>query len=209
MEKRYLRRDGVVAHTRLHISLVRDQDNAPKHFVGVLEDITEQLEAAVALRESEERFRNMADTAPVLIWVSGTDKRCTFFNKAWLTFTGKTMAEEIGDGWVKGVHPDDIDRCMTTYTSAFDARRTFQMEYRLQSADGTYRWVRDEGVPRVGPDGVFAGYIGSCLDVTDLKRDHQEALARQKLESLGVLPEVSPMTSIISWEAFWRTRNSL
>ena len=140
-----------------------------------------------ALRESEERFRNMADTAPVMIWVSGPDGPRTFFNKGWLRFTGRTMEEELGNGWVEGVHPEDRDRCCATYLEAFEARRPFQMEYRLRSTYGNNRWVRDEGVPRFGPAGQFAGYIGSCIDVTELKRDHEAATARQKLESVGVL----------------------
>ena len=169
MEKRYLRGDGVVAWARLHMSLARDEDNQSKYYIAILEDITERRLAESALRESEERFRNMADTAPVLIWVAGTDKLCTFFNTKWLTFTGRTMLQELGDGWTKGVHPEDLDRCLRIYTESFDARLPFDMEYRLRYADGTYRWVRDEGVPRFGPDGVFAGYIGSCTDITDIK----------------------------------------
>jgi PAS domain S-box-containing protein len=186
-EKRYIRPDGLVLWATVQMSLICDHDCRPKHFIVVLDDITARKQAEAALRESEARFRNMADTAPVMIWVAGTDKLCTFFNKSWLTFTGRTMDEELGDGWAQGIHPDDLERCVATYQSSFDSRRGFQMEYRLRSADGKYRWVRDEGVPRFEPDGGFVGYIGSCIDVTDAKRDHEEALARQKLESVGVL----------------------
>ena len=139
------------------------------------------------LRESEERFRTMADSAPVMIWVAGTDKRCTFFNKGWLTFTGRNMQREQSDGWADGVHPEDLEQCYSTYVSAFDERRNFQMEYRLRRADGEYRLVIDYGVPRFASPGVFAGYIGSCIDITDLKRAQEEALAGQKLEALGLL----------------------
>lgn len=187
IEKRYVRKDGSVAWARLNESLVRDHDNRPKHFISVAEDITERKQAEAALRESEARFRNMADTAPVMIWVSDLDKRCTFFNKGWLTFTGQPMDHELGNGWMEGIHRDDRDRCSHTYLSAFDGRQPFQVEYRLRHHDGRYRWIRCEGVPRFGPDGAFAGYIGSCIDIHDSKRAHEEALARQKLESVGVL----------------------
>jgi two-component system, cell cycle sensor histidine kinase and response regulator CckA len=151
-------------------------------------DITERQRAEAAmLRESEERFRNMADTAPVMIWVAGPDKLCTFFNKSWLEFTGRTMEEEMGNGWTENVHPDDLDRCVGTYSAAFDASRSFQMEYRLRRADGEYRWILDDGVPRIAPGGAVAGYIGSCIDITDVKHTLEAALASQKLETVGQL----------------------
>jgi PAS domain S-box-containing protein len=143
--------------------------------------------AKEALRESEERFRNMADTAPVMIWVSGLDKLFTFFNKSWLEFTGRAFEQEIGEGWVEGVHSDDVDRCKATYSTSFDARRSFQMEYRLRRREGEYRWILDQGVPRFTPAGVFSGYIGSCIDITEIKRGQEEALANQKIESVGQL----------------------
>src|ERR1700758_1412702 len=113
------------------------------------------------VRESEERLRKMADAAPVMIWASGPDKLCTFFNTSWLTFTGRTMEQECGNGWAGGVHPADLDGCIAHYCSSFDARQSFQMEYRLRRADGQFRWIVDHGVPRFEPGGVFAGYIGS------------------------------------------------
>jgi two-component system, cell cycle sensor histidine kinase and response regulator CckA len=139
------------------------------------------------LRESEERFRNMADTAPVMIWVSGPDKLWTFFNKGWLTFTGRTMAQELGNGWTERVHPDDLERCSATYSSSFDTRSPFQTEYRLRRADGEYRSLLCTGMPRFQEGGIFAGYIGSCMDITELKRTQEKAVAGQKLESMGQL----------------------
>jgi two-component system cell cycle sensor histidine kinase/response regulator CckA len=148
-------------------------------------DITERKRAEAATLECEGRFRNMANAAPVMIWVSGPDKACNFFNKALLEFTGRTMEQELAAGWLARVHPDDFDRCTAAYIGSFDAHRSFQMEYRLRRADGEYRWVLNNGVPRIAPDGVFSGYIGSCIDITDVRRTREEALASQKLESVG------------------------
>ena len=139
------------------------------------------------LQESEERFRTMADAAPVMIWLAGTDKRCTFRNRAWLEFTGRKMEHELGNGWAEVVHAEDRERCMATYDEAFDARRPFEMEYRARRSDGQYRWVLDRGTPRISSRGGFSGYIGSAVDITDLKQNHARILASQKLESLGVM----------------------
>jgi two-component system, LuxR family, sensor kinase FixL len=138
--------------------------------MGVVLDITERKRAEESLRESEERFRIMANTAPVMIWMSGTEKGCTFFNKGWLDFTGRTLEQELGNGWAEGVHRDDFDRCFGVYGRAFDARQEFSMEYRLRRYNGEYCWVLDTGVPRFAPDGTFLGYIGSAIDITERKR---------------------------------------
>jgi PAS domain S-box-containing protein len=122
-----------------------------------------------SLRESEERFRLVADTAPALIWMSGSDRKCIFFNEGWLRFTGRSIELELGDGWAEGVHAEDLQRCLETYTGAFDRREQFRMEYRLRRNDGEYRWVLDIGVPRLSDKGAFVGYIGSCIDFTDRK----------------------------------------
>jgi PAS domain S-box-containing protein len=136
----------------------------------------ELRKSAVELRESEGRFRVVADTAPVLIWMSSTDKLFTFFNKGWLDFTGQSMEHELGEGWAAGVHQDDLSGCLRTYSAAFDARVDFEKEYRLKRFDGKYRWIVDRGVPRFESDGTFCGYIGSCVDITDRKMT-EESLA--------------------------------
>jgi PAS domain S-box-containing protein len=136
---------------------------------------TADVHALVA--ESEGRFRTMADHAPVLLWMSGTDGLCTFFNQTWLAFTGRSLEMEVGTGWAEGVHAEDFQRCMTVYLEAFVKRQPFRMEYRLRRQDGQYRWILDTGTPRFGPDRQFQGYIGSCIDVTEL-RDARENLER-------------------------------
>jgi PAS domain S-box-containing protein len=125
------------------------------------------------LREGEERFRLVANTAPVLIWMAGTDKLCNFFNQGWLNFTGRSMEQELGEGWVSGVHPEDVQRCLGIYSASFDARAQFEMEYRLRRFDGEYRWIVDYGTPRVETDGTFRGYIGSCVDITERKSSEE------------------------------------
>jgi PAS domain S-box-containing protein len=119
-------------------------------------------------RTSEETFRALADAAPVMIWVAGPDGLCTFFNKAWLEFRGKRMEDEIGNGWVEGVHPEDRDLCLATYLKSLSVRQPFRMEYRLRRADGEYRWIEDTGVPRHETE-VFSGFMGSAADVSARK----------------------------------------
>jgi PAS domain S-box-containing protein len=120
-------------------------------------------------RASDQRFRTLADDAPVMIWVSGPDTLCTWFNRRWLEFVGHGLDHEIGNGWADGVHADDREACLRAYTAAFEARAPFSMEYRLRRHDGAWRWILDHGTPTFTPDGAFAGYLGSRLDVTEQK----------------------------------------
>lgn len=166
---RIRRKDGAMRWLDLSSSFEPAHDGLPLRMIGVLADITERQLAEEKLRASEKQFRILADTAPVLIWASGTDGFCTFFNKPWLQFTGRTMEQELGNGWTAGVHPEDYDRCLETYVTSFDARQPFEMEYRLRRYDGEYRWIVDHGVPRFSSKGNFLGYIGSCIDIHEHK----------------------------------------
>ncbi len=136
-------------------------------------DITERMAAQQAVQESEARFRNMADTAPVMIWVTAADKLCTYVNQQWCTFTGRTMEQQLGYGWADSVHPDDRSQCLETYLSAFERREPFRMEYRVRRADGEVRWVIDSATPRFSSAGEFLGYIGSCMDITERKESEE------------------------------------
>lgn len=127
-----------------------------------------RLEEKQKLRESEELFNSIANTSPP-IWLAGLDKGCYWFNESWLQFRGRTLEEEQGNGWAEGVHPDDLKHCFKIFTEHFDKRESFLMEYRLKRYDGMYRWVMDRGKPRYSKDGIFLGFIGSCIDNTDLR----------------------------------------
>jgi len=164
-----IRPDGATRWLTARGEVQRDNTGRVAYLRGTVKDITERKQAMVTLHESEERFRLVANTAPVMIWMAGVDKLCTYFNHGWLQFTGRSFEQERGNGWAEGVHSEDLERCWNTYAKAFDRREPFQMEYRLRRHDGEYRWVLDQGVPRFHADGSFAGYIGSCIDVTERK----------------------------------------
>jgi PAS domain S-box-containing protein len=134
-----------------------------------------------ALPEGELVFRNMADNAPVLIWASGPDGHGNFFNEGWLRFTGRTMEEEVGEGWVERVHPEDRDRCLEIYRQHFERRTSFEREFRLRRHDGEYRCLLDRASPHFRPEGEFAGFIGACVDVTEFRAEH-EALVRSQTD---------------------------
>jgi PAS domain S-box-containing protein len=136
----------------------------------------QQARALETARESEERFRLVANTAPVMIWMSDADKQWTYLNQTWLEFTGRVLQQELGNGWMDGVRTEDKQSCLQTYARAYERHEPFRMEYRLRRYDGEYRWIFDYGVPRFDADGSFAGYIGSCLDVTERKQA-EEALS--------------------------------
>jgi PAS domain S-box-containing protein len=163
------RKDGSLFDVSLTISPVRDPSGRVIGASKVARDITPQKQAERDLRESEQRFRVITDASPILVWMSGTDKLCYYFNKGWLDFVGRTLEQESGNGWAENVHPEDFERCLQIYVSNFDARRPFEMEYRMRHHTGQYRWILDRGVPRYTPDGTFEGYVGGCLDIHNQK----------------------------------------
>ncbi len=151
----------------------------------ILCDISNRNHSELSLIESEERFRLMADSAPVLIWITGPNRDYLWFNKMWLDFTGRALEDEQGNGWTEGVHPDDLAACINAHASAFFARQPFTVEYRLRSRDGNYHCMLAHGVPRTSPSGRVLGYIGTCTDISERKK-MEEALqqSRQMLRHL-------------------------
>ncbi len=183
------RKDGKKIDVSLTISPVKDAAGRIVGVSSIARDITERKRIEAALRESEARFHMMADTAPVMVWMAGPDTQCTFVNKRWLEFTGRTLEQELGDAWISGVHPSDMRRCLDTYLSAFQTEQPFTMEYRLRRADGQYRWVLDTGIPLFEADGTFAGFIGSCMDLTE-RKEMEDQLRKALKEKESLLREV-------------------
>jgi PAS domain S-box-containing protein len=142
------RKDGSLLDVSLTISPVRDSSGRVIGASKVARDITAQKQSERALRESEQRFRVITDASPIMVWMAGTDKLCYYFNKGWLDFVGRTLEQESGNGWAENLHPEDFDRCLQIYVNNFDARRPFEMEYRMRHHTGQYRWILDRGVPR-------------------------------------------------------------
>jgi PAS domain S-box-containing protein len=163
------RKDGALLDVSVTISPVKDAQGRVTGASKVGRDITLQKQAERAIRESEQLFRVITDASPIMVWMSGTDKLCYYFNKGWLDFVGRTLEQESGNGWTENVHPEDFDRCLQIYVRNFDAHRPFEMEYRMRHHTGQYRWILDRGVPRHAPDGTFEGYVGGCLDINDQK----------------------------------------
>lgn len=162
-----VRKDGTVFPIELSVSEIRLANR--RLFTGVIRDVTQRIQMLEGIQAAERRFRSLADCAPVLIWISGPDKKRTWFNRRWLDFTGRTMEQELGDGWTEGIHQEDLARCVKTYDAAFDAREPFDMDFRLRGHDGVFRWLRDVGQPLAGAGEDFAGYVGSCIDITERK----------------------------------------
>lgn len=186
-EYRVYRPEGQVDY---HCAVVRalfDSGGHVTRYIGIVADATQTRQAEAALHEGERRFQHLADAAPMMIGATGPDKGAIYFNKAWLSFTGRTLEQELGDGWMEGVHPDDLERTVAGYRSNFEARRPCHLEYRLRRADGEYRWVVCSGAPQFASDGTFTGYVGTCIDTTDLKRAREEKFDQERGDSLRVL----------------------
>lgn len=199
LETRVLWPDGTLRWLARRGRVICDAEARPTHITGVCWDVTasKQQEQEQAMRETEERFRTLADTAPVMVWMSGLDKLCNFFNRPWLEFTGRTLDQEMGNGWANGVHPEDLDHCLQIYIGSFDACKPFRMEYRLKRNDGEYRWILDTGVPRFAPDGSFVGYIGSGIDIHELREAQNE------------IEELNGRLNLAMEETHHRIRNNL
>jgi PAS domain S-box-containing protein len=179
-------------------SLAADTDSHGQviGLVFSLRETTHYIRAKLAVQESEGRFTALADAAPVLIWMSGPDKRYTWFNRRWLEFTGRPLTEELGDGWMAGIHPDDVERRVGIYARCFDRRQPFSVEYRLRAASGQYRWLSARGAPHFGPDGEFLGYIGSCIDVTE-RRLIEEALLEAEAFANSTIDAISAQLCVL------------
>jgi PAS domain S-box-containing protein len=175
------RQPGVRRHWLTNFYPVCNSTQKVRYVGATMVEITQRKQTEA----SEQRFHQLADSAPVMIWTSGIDKLCTYFNAPWLAFTGRTIEQELGNGWAEGVHPADKQRCIDIYSSSFDARKPFSMDYRLRRFDGQYRWVLDNGIPFYTPDGTFTGYIGSCIDITERRQlEQQLQYSELKLRSL-------------------------
>lgn len=175
---------------------------------NLVNEINSRKKIESSLRESESRFREMADSAPALIWIAGTDKKCEYFNKGWLDFRGRTLEQETGNGWVNGIYQEDLERCLSTYSASFESREPFEIEYRLQSADGDYKWILSRGIPRYSGE-EFAGYIGIAIDIHEKKRTErylkiQYSVSRTLAEALSTEEALQNVLGNICTGVNWR-----
>ena len=187
-EWQVVRKDGAIRQVLTNSACVGGRDGKKRRLVYVT-DITERKAAEDALMQQKEIYRAVADNGHALIWMAGVDKACFYFNQPWLTFTGRTEAQEVGNGWTEGVHPDDFQACLDTYVAAFERREAFTMEYRLRRHDGAYRWIIDEGKPRYDSSGVFVGYVGHCLDIHE-RKEAEEKIRRERRQLYAILEEL-------------------
>jgi PAS domain S-box-containing protein len=193
------RKNGKSFIARVVVTPRRDSGGRAIGFLLISKDISDEIRLAKlerevaqrkwaekALLDAEQRFRRMADGAPVLIWLSGPDKLCTWLNQQWLAFTGRTVEEASGNGWMESVHPEDLSLYLDAYSMAFDTREEFQIDFRLRRHDGGWRWVAGHGVPSFAIDGAFLGYIGTCVDISD-RKSAEEQLAQSRQRMLDII----------------------
>ena len=191
----------------IELSLAKWETAKGIFFTAIIRDITTRKKAEEELREKEFQYRMLADSGMALIWIAGTDKLCHFFNKIWLEFTGRTIDQEIGNGWAEGVHPDDLERCLDIYVTSFDQHEPFEMEYRLMHSSGEYRWLLDIGTPNFDSAGEFIGFIGHCFDISSRKKVELELVsAKFELEQFfNLVPE---LIVIASPDGYFKQLNS-
>jgi len=169
LDHRIVCADGELRYITVRYRVVKDDFGNNIRFVGVNQDITSRKEAELQIKEKEVQYWNLANSGTALIWTAGIDKLCNYFNETWLKFTGRTLEQELGNGWAEGVHPDDFDKCLATYVTAFDKHEAFSMEYRLRHVSGKYRWILDMGTPNYNSNNEFIGYLGNCIDINERK----------------------------------------
>ncbi|WP_437571542.1 PAS domain-containing protein [Sorangium sp. So ce542] len=226
IEFRVVRPDGQIRWVTDFGTVEHDEAGQPRSMIGMVTDMTEKRAAADAIRESEERFRNIADNSPVMIWVTRPDASCTYLNKVWSDFTGQAQAAGLGFGWLDMLHPEDAERAASVFRAANARREPFRLDYRLRRGDGQYRWCIDAAAPRFSPSGEFLGYVGSVIDITDRKQAEEERTrlleveqaARSEAERANRLKDEflstvshelrTPLTAILGWLHLLRRRSS-
>jgi PAS domain S-box-containing protein len=190
-----------------------DHRNLLKQFSSVLEmDLAyidhqrHMTELHKELKESEHQYHTVADSGPALIWTSGLDKKYDYFNRPWLEFTGRTLEQELGDGWIMGVHSEDLQHCVDIYTNAFERREKFCMTYRLRRASGEYCWIQGDGTPRYDSNGNFLGFIGYCLDISNSL--NAEKSLKENEERFRAIVEGAPDPMFVQTEEKFAYLNS-